>query len=86
MQNQPENTPSFRENLAQLMTMRGLNQVELSAKSGVSVSYINEILSGNKGKRPGLTTVVRLAEGLGVSYDFFIPSISLKRNTQSNKG
>jgi transcriptional regulator with XRE-family HTH domain len=86
MQNQSENTPSFRENLAQLMVMRGLNQVELSAKSGVSVSYINEILSGSKGKRPGWVTVVRLAEGLGVSHDFFIPSISLKRNNPSNKG
>jgi len=86
MQQLSESTSSFRENLSQLMNMRGLNQVELAEKSGVSVSYINEILSGSKGKRPGLATVVKLADGLGVSYDFFIPLISHKRNNENKKG
>jgi transcriptional regulator with XRE-family HTH domain len=81
-----ERPSTFRENLASLMSMRGLNQVELSEKSGVSVSYINEILGGTKGKRPGLSIVVKLADGLGVSYDYFIPEISHKRNNENNKG
>lgn len=86
MQQASQNQPSFRENLAQLMSMRGLNQVELSEKSGVSVSYINEILGGTKGKRPGFETVVKLAEGLGVSHEFFMPQISHKRKEKTAEG
>lgn len=85
MEQVPERPSTFRENLASLMNMRGLNQVELSEKSGVSVSYINEILGGTKGKRPGLTTVVKLAEGLGVDFDYFLPKNSHMGKDESKK-
>lgn len=50
--------------LHQYMTARKLTQRELAARLGLSVSYVNELLKGNK--TPGLRVALRIQEETGV--------------------
>jgi XRE family transcriptional regulator, fatty acid utilization regulator len=61
--------------LKQLRMERGLSLVELSALTGISVSYLNEIEKGKKS--PKADKVSALATALDVSYDWLV---SLKMN------
>lgn len=65
----------FGLKLKQLRTSKGLSLLELSKKSGLSLSYINEIEKGKK--YPKTDKIVALASGLDVSYDSLV---SLKVN------
>lgn len=46
---------------------KGVSQSELSSKTGISVSYLNEIEKGKKHPKP--SKIAALADALGVSYD-----------------
>lgn len=55
----------FGDNLAGLMAIRGINQVELSKLSGVDQSLISKYLRGDpKGKNPSLDKLLALATAL----------------------
>lgn len=65
----------FGLKLKQLRSAKGLSLLELSQKSGLSLSYINEIEKGKK--YPKAEKIMALAKGLEVSYDNLV---SLKVN------
>ena len=46
---------------------KGVSQSDLSAKTGISVSYLNEIEKGKKHPKP--SKIAALSDALGVSYD-----------------
>lgn len=57
-------------NLATLMAERGLNQVELSKRSGVSQQLISSYLrEGKQAKGPSLQNLMALARGLHCSLE-----------------
>ncbi|MEM6347279.1 MAG: helix-turn-helix domain-containing protein [Bacteroidota bacterium] len=57
----------FGLKVRQLRRQKGLSFAELSKKSGLSVSYLNEIEKGKK--YPKTDKIIDLADALGVSYD-----------------
>jgi len=58
----------FRENLQKFMRLLGLNQVELSKKSGVNQAMISRYLRGDpKGKLPTWENLYRLSKALGIT-------------------
>lgn len=58
---------AFGENLAMLRLKRGLTQDQLANKTGLSVDTIGAVEQGRRWAR--LTTLHKLAKGLGVSTD-----------------
>lgn len=56
------------ENLSKLLELKGINSVDLAAKSGVPTSRISEIVTG-KTKNPQLKTLQKIADALHVSVD-----------------
>lgn len=46
-------------------------QSELAARTGLSVSYVGDLIRGTRGKRLGHTTTIRLARALKVKPIFF---------------
>lgn len=69
----------FGLKLKQLRNERGITLQELSKKSGLSVSYINEIEKGKK--YPKSDKIVALAEGVGVEYDTLV-SLKLSKKLE----
>lgn len=67
----------FGLKLRQLRIDKHLLLAELSEKSGISISYLNEIEKGKK--FPKADKIALLAEALGVSYDWLI-SLQMKKN------
>ncbi len=67
----------FGLKIKQLRQDRNFSLAELAEKSGLSVSYLNEIESGKK--YPKTDKIATLAEALGVSYDKLV-SLKLTRN------
>lgn len=65
----------FGLKLKQLRLDKSMSLTELSQKSGLSMSYINEIEKGKK--YPKSDKIVSLAEAMGVDYDTLV---SLKLN------
>jgi transcriptional regulator with XRE-family HTH domain len=63
--------PPFGERLKGLREEAGLTQRELAAKAEVSLSIVFQIEQGAK-KDPRISTLVALAEALGVSMDELI--------------
>lgn len=63
--------------IKQLRTERGMSLSELAGKSGLSVSYLNEIESGKK--YPKSNKIALLASALGTTYDKLV---SLRLNKQ----
>nr|MBN2277327.1 helix-turn-helix transcriptional regulator [candidate division Zixibacteria bacterium] len=58
------------ENLRRLMDEKGLNQPELSRKSGIDQPNISRYLNRHpEGKTPTLKHLVKLADALDVSLD-----------------
>ena len=60
----------FGLKLRQLRLDQGLSLNEVSKKSGVSISYLNEIEKGKK--YPKGTKIATLADALGVEYDYLV--------------
>jgi XRE family transcriptional regulator, fatty acid utilization regulator len=60
----------FGLKLRQLRLDKGLSLTELAAKTGISVSYLNEIEKGKK--YPKGTKVATLAEALDAEYDYMV--------------
>lgn len=48
------------------MRRQGLKPAEVARRAGLAPSYLSEILSGTKGKRPSGRVIVALARALGV--------------------
>jgi transcriptional regulator with XRE-family HTH domain len=69
----------FGIKLKQLRTQRGYSFVELSERSGLSVSYLNEIENGKKYPKPEKS--VALSEALGVSVEE-LSSLDLPKTLQ----
>jgi XRE family transcriptional regulator, fatty acid utilization regulator len=67
----------FGIKLKQLRLDKRMLLSELAEKSGISVSYLNEIEKGKKFPKP--EKIAALAEALGVSYDWLI-SLQLKKS------
>jgi len=68
MQNNEQNIRLiFGLKLRQLRQENKLSLVELSGKSGLSVSYLNEIEKGKK--YPKAEKIAAISNALGVSYD-----------------
>ena len=59
----------IKKKVKQLRTSRGLTKIELSRRSGLSRSEITLIESGQR--QPRLSTLTKLAKGLGVSIKKF---------------
>ena len=62
-----KNLATFGEKVATLRQKRGLTQDQLADKTGLSVDTIGAIEQGRRWAR--LTTLHKLAKGLGVSTD-----------------
>lgn len=56
---------AFGEQLRQVRREKGVTQEELSAKTGLAIRFLQDIEAGNK--QATITTVFRLADGLGIS-------------------
>lgn len=52
-----------------LRKSKGWSLAKLEAKSGVSKAYIQKLESGERGKRPGMEIVERIAAALGKTVD-----------------
>ncbi len=62
-----KNLEAFGERVAALRQKRGLTQDDLANKTGLSVDTIGAVEQGRRWAR--LTTLHKLAKGLGVSTD-----------------
>jgi len=61
---------SLSENLGELMQLRGLNQVDLSRKSGVSQALISSYLRKSaKAKYPNLRNLIALGRALNCTLE-----------------
>ena len=59
---------SFGQRINDALTARGWSQKRLEIRSGVSQQHISQIVNGER--KPGITTVVKLARALDVSLDW----------------
>ncbi len=66
---------TFGEVLDQLMTEKDVKTVELSKLSGVSKQTITELRKG-RSKEPTFSKAKALADGLGVSLQYFVDRTS----------
>jgi len=62
----------FSARLRELRSSRGLTQVELARKAGVTASYVWRLESG--GAAPGIDLVERLATALGTTVHDLLPT------------
>lgn len=62
----------FGPRLAALLEERGLTQLELAARVGVTRAAMSRYVSGDR--EPRFVTLVRIAEELGVHVEELIPS------------
>lgn len=61
----------FRDNLMKILQDKGLNLTEAAEDCGISLSFLNQMLSGKKAYSP--ETIDKLAIGLKCGrYEFFI--------------
>ncbi|MBC7921760.1 MAG: helix-turn-helix domain-containing protein [Ferruginibacter sp.] len=70
----------FGLKLRQLRLDKGLSLSEMSRKTGISVSYLNEIEKGKK--YPKADKIIALAEAMDVKYDWLV-SLSLGKDLAS---
>jgi transcriptional regulator with XRE-family HTH domain len=69
--------------LRELRTKNNLTLKELSAKSGISVSFISDIENGRR--NPSIETLKTLADALGVSADEFLKDSSNNTKSENTK-
>ena len=62
----------FAERLATLLDERGVTQLELAARVGVTRAAMSRYVSGDR--EPRFVTLVRIAEELGVHVEELIPA------------
>ena len=74
--------PNLGDRINHLMSQSNMNAAELSARSGISSSYLSRILQGGT-TNPTIDFVVRIGGGLGVTVSELIGQtpLSQKRNT-----
>ncbi|WP_276496417.1 helix-turn-helix domain-containing protein [Pontibacter litorisediminis] len=69
----------FGLKVKQLRTDKSISLTDLAARTGISVSYLNEIEKGKKHPKPSKVAVI--ADALGVSYDYLV-SLQLSKRLQ----
>ena len=69
--------------LRELRTKNNLTLKDLSAKSGISVSFISDIENGRR--NPSIETLKTLANALGVSADEFLKDSSTNTKSKDTK-
>jgi XRE family transcriptional regulator, fatty acid utilization regulator len=69
---EPKDT--FGENLARIRLDLGLTQVELSNRSGLDMAEISRLENGRRD--PKLSTIARVAGGLGVSVEELVCGVA----------
>lgn len=74
----------FAERLKALRTKAGLSQRELSRRSGVAVSTIRQFEYGLR--QPTYGTLVKLAQGLGLSLEAFDQAAPAPAKARGRKG
>jgi len=67
---------TLRENVRELMTARGLTQMELAGRCGLRQSEISKLLSGVR--EPRLSTAQKFADALGISFQSLFETASEK--------
>lgn len=67
----------FIENLITIRKSKGLSQIALAEKAGISIGLIGEIETGNR--NPTLTTIDKIAAALEIPvYQLFFDSKTMK--------
>ncbi|WP_299754597.1 helix-turn-helix transcriptional regulator [uncultured Pontibacter sp.] len=69
----------FGLKVKQLRTDKGISLTDLAGKTGISVSYLNEIEKGKKHPKPSKVAII--ADALGVTYDYLV-SLQLSKRLQ----
>lgn len=64
--------PIFFENLLRMLDQRRMTKLELSQRSGVSVSFVSEITNGKA--NPSLRVMESIADALGTSLPVLLGS------------
>ncbi len=64
--------PDFSERLSMLLSERGMTQLELAARVGVTRAAMSRYVSGDR--EPRFVTLVRIAEELEVHVEELLPS------------
>lgn len=59
----------FDEALNEIIRERGLQQMDVAVRAGVSEASVNRYLHGNRKPQPG--TIARIATGLGLQPEYF---------------
>lgn len=62
---------TFGDVLERLMKDKGINQSQLSERSGITREYINMVLNKKRKGRPSMATVMALAKALEVDPTMF---------------
>lgn len=70
-------TLNFSEALRRLRTEKSMTQEELAQLSGIDYKYLQK-LEGRNPSSPTLSTLEKLANGLGISLAEFIASVDVK--------
>jgi transcriptional regulator with XRE-family HTH domain len=70
--------PALGERMTSLIEASGLNASELSARTGISVSYLTRIIQGEV-VNPTIDFVIRIAAGLGVTESELLRRPALRR-------
>lgn len=74
----------FIENLITIRKSKGLSQIALAEKAGISVGLVGEIETGNR--NPTLTTIDKIASALEMPvYQLFFDSKSVATPQASNE-
>ena len=59
------------ERLKTVMALRGMNQVELAKKAGLSQQMVSLIVNG-KTPDPGVSKVIKICQALDVPFDLIV--------------
>lgn len=77
---------TFAENLLRLRKAAGLSQMELASRAGLTVSSVSQLEQG-KIRDPRMSTVIVIANALGVSKDDLLEGVSLEpRRARKRQG
>lgn len=73
---------AFARTLRRLRRERDLSQEALADRSGISAKHIGEIERANK--EPGITTVMKLSDGLELPLSEFFAHVDERRETATS--
>lgn len=71
------------DKLKKLLAERGMTQTELARRTGLSTSYVSNLVNGERGRRIGHVAYRRICQALDVGPLYFLPVQSRKTDSQS---